>query len=138
MESQTLPGPGFSITLSPHGGRFPCAAGQTVLDAAIAAGFWLPHSCRNGTCGSCHLPVIEGHVRHDPPASYAPALPEGQCRSCQAHPDSDLVLHAPGVPREAGRRIVTTGAKVLEVRRTSRDVAVVRLQIGRASCRERV
>lgn len=100
-----------------------------MLDAAIAAGFWLPHSCRNGTCGSCHLPVLEGRVQHEPPGAYAPVLPEGQCRTCQARPVSDLVLEAPGVPHEAGRRIVTTGAKVLDVQRTSRDVAVVRLRV---------
>lgn len=129
MEPQAISGPGFSITLSPQGGRFSCSPEQTVLDAAIAAGFWLPHSCRNGTCGSCHLTVLEGSVRHEPAAPYTPALPEGQCRSCQAHPVSDLVLDAPGVPREAGRRIVTTGAKVLDVQRTSRDVAVVRLRV---------
>lgn len=130
MDSQTLPESGFSITLAPNGGRFSCTPEQTVLEAAIAAGFWLPHSCRNGTCGSCHLPVLEGQVRHDLPTPFAPQLPEGQCRTCQAHPTSDLVLNAPSVPREAGRRIVTTGAKVLDVSRTSRDVAVVRLRVS--------
>ncbi len=118
-----------SVTLAPRGGRFDCRPEQSVLDAAIAAGYWLPHSCRNGTCGSCDLQVLQGRVRHAPSDPSAPPLPEGQCRSCRAHAESDLVLNAPGVPREAGRRVVATGAKVLDVRRASRDVAVVRLHV---------
>ena len=29
---------------------FPCAPGQSVLDAALQAGIELPYSCRKGSC----------------------------------------------------------------------------------------
>jgi ferredoxin-NAD(P)+ reductase (naphthalene dioxygenase ferredoxin-specific) len=36
--------------------------GQTVLDAALAAGIPYPHGCRSGRCGSCKSRLIEGEV----------------------------------------------------------------------------
>ena len=42
---------------------FACAEGQTVLDAALAAGVELPYSCRTGVCGNCAGRVAQGSVR---------------------------------------------------------------------------
>ncbi len=118
-----------TIRLSPHGGNFQCAPGQTILDAAVAAGYWLPHSCRSGTCNSCHLPLLDGTVRYAPLPPDSTPVPQGQCRSCQAFPESDVRLDAPDVPAEPGQRVVTAGARVLSIERPSHDVAVVRLQV---------
>lgn len=123
----------FQIRLAPHGGQFACSAEQTLLDAAVAAGYWLPHSCRAGTCNSCHLALVSGEVAHAPLPEGADPVPAGQCRTCQARPQGDLVLDAPTVPREPGQRVVTAGARVLSVERPSADVAVVRLQVPAAS-----
>jgi CDP-4-dehydro-6-deoxyglucose reductase len=124
----------FQIQLDPHGGSFACAPNQTVLDAAIAAGYWLPHSCRGGTCNSCHLELIAGSVRNaEPVSATTEPVPTGQCRTCQAFPLVDLVLQAPDVPREPGQRVVTVGARVLKVQRPSADVAIVQLQVPAAS-----
>lgn len=123
---------GFEIRLLPAGGHFRCAPDQTVLDAAIAAGYWLPHSCRDGHCGTCRLDLGDGAISYDGAAAGATAIAEtttGQCLSCQARPRSDLVLDAPGVPAEPGRRIVQSGARVVEVNRPSADVAIVTLQV---------
>lgn len=119
----------FTIQLSPHGGSFECGPAQTILDAALAAGYWLPHSCRAGSCNSCHLPLQEGSVRHAAPPVDGTAVPEGECRTCQAYALCNLTLEAPSVPKAAGQRIVTTGAKVVEVERPSHDVVVIKLQV---------
>lgn len=123
----------ITIRLSPNEGSFKCAPDQTVLEAAVAAGYWLPHSCRSGTCNSCHLPLLEGEVRHAEPPPGGTPVPEGTCRSCQAYPLSDLRLDAPGVPAEPGQRVVTAGARVVEVERVSHDVVVLRLQLPESS-----
>lgn len=34
--------------------------GQTILDAALAAGIPYPHGCKSGRCGSCKSRLIEG------------------------------------------------------------------------------
>ncbi len=121
----------FQIRLQPAGGTFSCRSDQTVLDAAAEAGYWLPHSCRGGSCASCVLPVVSGDVQHrtSEQATALATLAEGSCLSCQAFPQSDLVLDAPGVPAEPGRRVVKTAARVTEVSHPSADVAVIKAQV---------
>ena len=126
-------GTNLLVRLSPNGGSFECAPGQTVLDAALAAGYWLPHSCRTGTCNSCHLGLLEGAVEHAPTRPDGTDVPAGQCRTCQAVPTAELLLDAPKVPAEPGQRVVTTGAKVVDVSRPSHDVVVIRLQVPPAA-----
>ncbi len=126
----------FQVRLDPAGGCFSCAPNQTVLDAAMAAGYWLPHQCRSGTCGACRLPVVSGAVSHAAASPEATAVAEtapGQCLACQARPTSDLVLDAPTVPAEPGQRIIQAGARVTDVQRPSADVTVVRLQVPSTS-----
>lgn len=126
----------FQVRLDPAGGYFSCAPNQTVLDAAMAAGYWLPHQCRSGTCGACRLPVVSGAVSHAAASPEATAVAEtapGHCLACQARPTSDVVLEAPTVPAEPGQRIIQAGARVTDVQRPSADVTVVRLQVPSTS-----
>ncbi len=125
----------YRIHLQPAGGAFDCREDQSVLDAAAEAGYWLPHSCRTGSCATCALPLLDGSVRYSE-AHSASALLElapGHCLACQALPTTDLVLDAPGVPAEPGRRVVKTAARVTEVTRPSADVVVIRAQVPPAS-----
>lgn len=46
---------GVSITVPP---------GQTMLDALLAAGVDLNYDCREGTCGTCELDLLEGVADH--------------------------------------------------------------------------
>ncbi|MBL8471590.1 MAG: 2Fe-2S iron-sulfur cluster binding domain-containing protein [Rhodocyclaceae bacterium] len=124
----------FIVELSPNGGRFECAPGQTILDAALAAGYWLPHSCRAGSCDTCHLTLLGGSVQHAAPvAEGTPLPPEGICRTCRASACSNVMLDAPNVPKDPGQRVVATGAKVVQVDRPSHDVVTVRLQVPASS-----
>ena len=42
----------------------PIAPGRSILDALIGIGLNPPHSCREGTCGSCEARVVEGTPDH--------------------------------------------------------------------------
>ncbi|MEG6510104.1 2Fe-2S iron-sulfur cluster binding domain-containing protein [Methyloligella sp. 2.7D] len=42
--------------------RFSCAAGDTLLDAALDAGVPAPCSCCEGHCGTCMVQLVEGTV----------------------------------------------------------------------------
>lgn len=125
----------FQVRLMPEGGSFGCRGDQTVLDAAVDAGYWLPHSCRLGSCGTCALSILEGSVDHSIAASTtaAFALRDDQCLTCSARPRSDLSLHAPGVGAEPTRRVVKAVARVTEVLRPSPDVAIIHAQLPAAS-----
>lgn len=123
----------FQVQLQPHGGTFACSPDQTLLEAAIAAGYWLPHSCRGGTCGSCELPLQAGSVRHAKPQPDVSPLAPALCRTCQAYPLSDVALSAPTVPHAPGQRVITTGARVVALDRPSADVSVIHLQLPASS-----
>ena len=50
----------YQVTIKPSGHTYSVANEETVLNAAIDAGFNLPYGCRNGACGACKGKVIEG------------------------------------------------------------------------------
>ncbi|HWT50219.1 MAG TPA: 2Fe-2S iron-sulfur cluster binding domain-containing protein [Mycobacterium sp.] len=70
-----------------HRLRWP--ASQTLVDVMLDAGIDVPHSCREGRCGSCVATVVEGEV--DMAACgilEADDLRDGLILACQARPAS--------------------------------------------------
>lgn len=102
-------------------GTFPCMPGQTVLEAAGAAGWQLPHSCLRGVCETCRAPLQGGTVEAGPDA-------DGTVLLCRAKPVTDLRIapvRAERIAMESTRKIT---AKVYRVRMPAPDVAVVDLR----------
>ncbi|MBT6440772.1 MAG: 2Fe-2S iron-sulfur cluster binding domain-containing protein [Flavobacteriales bacterium] len=54
----------FQMLIEPLGETIEVEEGQTILDAALRQGIYLPHACGHGLCGSCKIEVIEGEVDH--------------------------------------------------------------------------
>jgi phthalate 4,5-dioxygenase reductase subunit len=40
------------------------AADESILHALRAAGHRIPSSCESGTCGSCHIKLVDGEADH--------------------------------------------------------------------------
>jgi ferredoxin len=82
------------ITLAPQGWQFDCAPTQTILQAALAAGLRLPHSCRNGTCRACIAPLLAGQIDYliEWPGLSREEKAEGLILPCAACPRSDLTI----------------------------------------------
>lgn len=57
-------GPTALLHLPEAGRSLPVAAGQTLLDAALAAGVPLARSCRNGSCRACLARLAAGQVHY--------------------------------------------------------------------------
>ena len=53
-----------TLRLEPLGRVLPVAEGQSLLEAALAAGIRLRSSCRNGTCRECLATLEAGTVRY--------------------------------------------------------------------------
>lgn len=87
----------FRITLLPQGWAFDCPPEQTLLLGALAAGYRLPHACRNGTCRACMARLLEGQIayRIEWPGLLREEKAEGLILPCVAEPRSDLTLEAP-------------------------------------------
>lgn len=126
----------FRLQIEPVGLSCPASAGQTVLDAALADGLMLKHSCRTGTCGSCKGRLLSGEVDHgDSPLDVLSQAEreQGLALFCCARARSDLVIEAPEVTELRGISIQQMGARVGSIDKVSHDVAVLRLMLAPGS-----
>ncbi len=87
----------YELTIEPIGQTIEVEEGQTILDAALRAGIWLPHACCHGLCATCKVQVADGEVEHGEASSFALMdfeRDEGKCLACCATPQGDLVIEA--------------------------------------------
>lgn len=88
------------LTIVPLAVTVPVATGQSLLEAALAAGVNLPRSCRNGTCRACRCQMLSGAVRYrtDWPGLSADERDAGDVLPCVALPEREgahIVIKAP-------------------------------------------
>lgn len=87
----------YTITIEPIGREVTCREDQTILDACLRAGVWVPHSCTHGTCATCKAEVLEGEVDQGEASSFALMdfeRDEGKTLLCVCKPRSDVVIEA--------------------------------------------
>ncbi|SFS96726.1 NADH:ubiquinone reductase (Na(+)-transporting) subunit F [Saccharopolyspora flava] len=111
-----------------------CAAGQSILESCLRDDIWLPHSCTQGTCGSCKMKVLSGEVDHRDSSEYTLTPEEreaGIALGCQATPRSALVLEPveqvdpdDGVPRHPLRDHTGTVVGLDDIARDIRRLVV--------------
>ncbi|MBM7456765.1 phenol hydroxylase P5 protein [Oceanisphaera litoralis] len=85
----------YELTIEPLGQVIEVEEEQTLLDAALRAGIWLPHACGHGLCGTCKVQVSEGEVdlgEASPFALMDMERSEGKALACCAVPQSDLII----------------------------------------------
>ncbi len=71
----------------------PVPAGQTLLDAAEAAGLELPSICRLGNCGACAVALLAGRVEMADCKGLSRRDREaGMILACQAVPRSEVLI----------------------------------------------
>jgi phenol hydroxylase P5 protein len=108
------------------------AAGQTLLDAALRAGVYLPHACLHGLCGTCKVQVVEGEVDLGEASPFALMdfeRDEGKCLACVATAASDLVIEAeiddePDAQNHAMQDFIGTVVKVTDLTPTAKAVFI--------------
>ena len=77
----------FRLTLDGEDHTVPIAAGQTLLQAALAAGIDAPHSCTEGRCGTCMSWLRSGEVLMASTRALSPRNKErGYVLACQSQP----------------------------------------------------
>ncbi|NKQ54678.1 2Fe-2S iron-sulfur cluster binding domain-containing protein [Amycolatopsis sp. K13G38] len=123
----------MTFAVSVGGRQVECAAGQTLLDACLRAGVWMPNSCNQGTCGTCKLTVRSGAVDHgDSPLDTLTAdeRAAGLALACQARPVGDVTVGATGAEGRATHPLRDFTATVLEVADIARDTRRVLLGLA--------
>lgn len=87
----------YEVTIEPTGDVIEVEEGQTILDAALRQGVWLPFACGHGTCATCKCQVTDGDVdlgNASPFALMDMERDDGMILACCATPESDLVIEA--------------------------------------------
>jgi len=86
-----------TVTIEPIGEQIEVEEGQTILQAALRQGVWLPFACGHGTCATCKVQVLEGDVEIGDASPFAlmdVERDEGKVLACCATVESDVTIEA--------------------------------------------
>lgn len=122
----------YSVRIEPHGRTLRVGAGQPVLEAALAAGLNLPHSCKSGHCSSCRARLVAGEIHYPsgpPPGITAPEVQAGYVLLCQARARSDLTVEARLVANVADVEIKTLPSRIAGLTPLAPDVLQLMLRL---------
>ena len=122
----------FQVTVQPSGRTFMVERDEPILSAAIRQGIGLPYGCKDGACGSCKSRLVEGRVIHGAHQSKALSAEEeaaGWTLTCQATPQTDVVIEARTVPGAGENPIRKMPTRVTTIERPAPDVAVLQMQL---------
>jgi phenol hydroxylase P5 protein len=87
----------YQLTIEPLGALIEVEEGQTLLDAALRQGIYIPHACGHGLCGTCKVQVSDGEVDHghaNPFALMDFERDAGKTLACCATLQSDACIEA--------------------------------------------
>ncbi|WP_417583770.1 NADH:ubiquinone reductase (Na(+)-transporting) subunit F [Nitrincola sp.] len=126
----------YAVTVEPTGDVIEVEEGQTILDAALRQGVWLPFACGHGTCATCKVQVVEGDVdigNASPFALMDVERDEGKVLACCAIPESDLVIEADVDvdPDFAGHPVEDFTATVVSIENLSPSIKEIRVALDR-------
>ncbi|HET7755879.1 MAG TPA: 2Fe-2S iron-sulfur cluster-binding protein [Steroidobacteraceae bacterium] len=127
-----MSGEEYSVRIEPHGRTLRVARGQAVLEAALAAGLNLPHSCKSGHCSSCRARLLAGEIHYPgvhPPGITPEEVRQGYVLLCQARARSDLTVEARLVASVADVEIKTLPARIARLTPLAPDVLQVMLRL---------
>lgn len=87
----------YQLTIEPLGHTVEVEEGQTILDACLRAGVWLPHACCHGLCATCKVQVVDGDYEHGNASPFALMdfeREERKALACCATVTSDVTIEA--------------------------------------------
>jgi len=122
----------FKTTILPSNHSFVIRPDETIIEAALAHGYTLPHSCRNGACGVCKNKILQGSVDYGDHQAYALSDEEkaaGLALFCCARPKSDLVIQSQEVTTGSEILVKTLPCRVQKMERIAEDVMVLFLKL---------
>ena len=122
----------YQVRIEPHGRTVSAPEGRSVLDAALAAGLNLPHSCKSGHCASCRARLLSGEYHY--PNGRTLGLTEQEAQAgyilmCQARPRSDMTVEARLIANADDVEIKTLPCRIAKMNRLAPDVMQVFLRL---------
>ena len=125
---------GHDLTIEPLGETIHVEEGQTILDACLRNGIWLPHACGHGLCGTCKVDVVDGEVDHAEASPFALMdfeRTDGKTLACTARLLDDVTIEAEIDEDPDQRRIAVKdfAATVTAIDDLTHDVKGLRLTL---------
>ena len=123
------------VRIQPSGHEIDVESDESVLDAALRAGYALPYGCRNGTCAACLGEIVSGEFSYPqgrPPALTEAAAAAGQVLLCQAQPCGDAEVEVREVEEARDIVVRTLPVRVAEIEELAHDVKRLRLKLPAA------
>lgn len=120
------------VTVQPSGHNFAVPEGDTVLAAALAAGFHLPYGCRNGACGSCKGKLLAGEIDYGKYQQGALSDDEraaGYALFCVARPLTDLTIEVRSIGAVKDIVVKKLPCRVHKLERVADDVIILHLKL---------
>lgn len=122
----------YSMTIEPLSHTVEVAEGQTLLDAALRAGVYIPHACLHGLCGTCKVQVSAGEVELGDASPFALMdfeRDEGKCLACVATACGNLTIEAeiddePDAALLPMRDFTGTVARIVDLTPTAKGVFI--------------
>ncbi len=106
--------------------------GQTILEAALAAGLPYPHGCRSGNCGACKSELVSGEIEMSPYSDYALSKAEkdlGLILACRAVPWSDAEVVWLDPSDTVAHPIRHMTCRVTGLDQATHDIRIVRMAV---------
>ena len=122
----------YKVLIEPHGRHITVGPDRPVLEAALAAGLNLPHSCKSGHCASCRARLLAGEIHYPngvPLGLTAEEARAGNILLCQARAKSDLVVEARLIASVAEVDIKTLPCRIARLNPLASDVMQVFLRL---------
>ncbi|MDE1897308.1 MAG: 2Fe-2S iron-sulfur cluster binding domain-containing protein [Rhodospirillales bacterium] len=94
--------------------EFDAAPGQSLLEAAEAAGLYPPAMCRDGQCGQCAAHVVSGDYEMGPHSEAALPQGLGGVLLCRCQPQGEMVVALSCTDAQLPRHSVPVRAAVIE------------------------
>ncbi len=124
------------VKIVPSGHEFFVEGADSILDAALHAGFSPDYGCSNGNCGSCKAKVVSGQVqkiRHHDYALTGAERSTGYILMCANTAVTDLVIEAPEAHGAKDIPVQHIAARVRGMQPLAEDTMLLRVQTPRTN-----
>ena len=122
----------FRLLINPSKSSLEISKEDSILSAALEAGYAFPHDCKVGSCAKCKCKLIEGKIRERVDNALVlrkEDLQAGYILACQAHPKSDLVVEVDFLEGELSLPLHESTGEVVSCIEQTHDIMEVIIRV---------
>lgn len=105
---------------------------ETILEATLRAGIYIPSGCKSGDCTSCKGKLLSGQIEEHPNIQKSLTQSErlmGFTLFCCAKPKTDIVVECHTLQINEDIRVKTLPCRVESIEKISQEIAIITLKL---------